>query len=851
MRPFLKLMTILMALSMAVPIIPALGSGPDNDDGVSPLGGQGPLMDIVDHRLINATYNTRIPPTIDGVISPNEWDTAESSFALKSRIPPSWEETGSHIAGPGIMNDSDASHWFWTLYDDDYLYFLFNCSDDNITVDSYPDAFWRDDSIEIAIDGAYDRDENQRTDEGFEDGDTFAVVAGPYDGIAYSLSNANQYARYWGPNRDWFSAVTVHSEENASYYIVEVMIRLNTISNPSPGSRIGLNTGQNDDDDGNTTKEGVIRWQGLDGYAVWQNETLWGDLYFRTHVVADAGVLQVVNQSDVVQFDGSASTSNYPNFTVEGEYTWTFMYDGAPVTLTGPNPSFQFDIPGQYLVTLNVTDGTGSWATDTVNIGVRDTEDPVANAGPDVTVDQGSPVTLDGSASTDNHPDFPEMATFEWFFIDDKVVRLNGMVVEYTFQRPGQYIVRLTVTDPSGDNQATDTMNVTVRDVEAPEANAGADITVDDGQLVSFDGTNSTDNYEIVRMVWEFELDGEPVNLTGKTPKYKFPHPGVYTITLTVFDGDGQFDTDEMTVTVVDVTPPLARAGEVREFNEDVEVTLNAELSFDNVGIVLYNWTITHGGTVLEELEGMKVKYTFTEPGLYDITLYVEDAMGLSSEDTVQYSVTDVTKPVAKAGNDRTVDEDTTVTFTASESSDNVGIESYNWTISAGPGEPTIRRTGESFDYVFTMPGVYTVTLVCTDKELLWDSDAVTVTVLDVTAPAAVPPNSVKVLPGQEVELDGRSSTDNVGITEYLWTYEISGVPFSYTGALINLTFDAQGNNTITLKVTDAAGNTDNATFYVLVEKPKKQEEEPGFGVLMAVAAVSIIAALAKGRRRG
>ena len=849
-RPLVKALALLLAMSMVIPLPAALGAQAPQGDGSSSDGGPAPMIDIIDHRLINSTYTTGMT-IIDGVISRNEWDIAEGSAALMSEIPPSWEETGGHITGPGIQNDADASHRFWTMYDEDYLYFLFNCSDDIIVVDSYPDAFWRDDGIEIAIDGAFDRDEDQRTDEGFIDGDTFAVPADGSEGIAYSMANGNQYARYWGPNRDWTSAVSQHKIDNNSYYyIVEVMIRLNTIDNPAPGSFIGFNTGQNDDDDGSTTKEGVIRWQGLDGYSVWKNETLWGDLYFRTSVTADAGFPKVVNQSDTVQFDGSGSGSNYPDFTITGEYTWTFMYGDELVTLNGMNPSYQFDWPGQYTLTLNVTDGTGSWDTDIVVIGVRDTEDPVANAGPDIIVDQGETVTFDGSLSTDNHPNFPACATFEWFILTDVVVRLYGMVVEYTFEKPGEYFVKLTVIDPSGNNQATHTINVKVRDVEPPVADAGEDITIDDGLLVSFDGTGSSDNFDIVKMIWGFYLDEDLVNLTGWTPKYKFPAPGVYNVILTVYDGDGQFDTDELTVTVVDVSSPIADAGEVLERNEDVEITLNGELSFDNVAIVLYEWRIYFGDELIEELEGRKVQYTFTEPGLYDITLRVTDAMGLFSEDTVQYGIVDVTTPVAKAGEDRTVDEKVTVTISGEESSDNVGILTWEWTISAGPGEPTIRRTGDSFDYVFSIPGVYTLTLVCTDKEGLWDSDAITITVLDVTPPTAVPPSSQTIKVGQEMVFDGRASTDNVGIIKYTWNYEMAGAPFEQVEENITIAFDSKGNYTFTLTVEDAAGNTDMATFYVLVEKKEETEEEPGFGVLIAVAAVALVAVLASGRRR-
>ena len=150
---------------------------------------------------------------------------------------------------------------------------------------------------------------------------------------------------------------------------------------------------------------------------------------------------------------------------------------------------------------------------------------------------------------------------------------------------------------------------------------------------------------------------------------------------------------------------------------------------------------------------------------------------------------------------------------------------------------------------MFSEPGVYTITLTCTDREGKWDSDAIQVTVLDVTSPEAVPPSSVEIKTGQIVEFDGRSSTDNVGIIEYHWHYEMAGAPFDLYGPNITQEFSSKGNYTITLEVTDAAGNSDTKSFYVLVKKPPKKEE-PGFGLLIALLAVTAAGAALTVRRR-
>jgi PGF-CTERM protein len=292
----------------------------------------------------------------------------------------------------------------------------------------------------------------------------------------------------------------------------------------------------------------------------------------------------------------------------------------------------------------------------------------------------------------------------------------------------------------------------------------------------------------------------------------------------------------------------MASAGESRQFNEGTEVALDGSLSFDDVGIVTYRWNVSLAGVQVVLLTGEKPRYNFTAPGLYDITLEVVDGVGLTSSDTVQYRVIDVTRPHADAGGDRVVSEDAQQTFSAGNSTDNVGIIDYNWTI-VRTGSSQVRRTGASFTYAFADPGTYTVTLTVTDAAGNWASSVATFTVKDVTKPVAVGPRSIKINVGQSVVLDGRASQDNVGIVRYEWNYTELGVPIEVTGANVTRVFDAAANYTIRLTVFDAAGNQGTTTFYVNVVKPKAKEKQPGFGALLAVAAAASAAALVATRR--
>ena len=177
----------------------------------------------------------------------------------------------------------------------------------------------------------------------------------------------------------------------------------------------------------------------------------------------------------------------------------------------------------------------------------QDTEPPVANAGPDHTVDEGAQVIFDGSASTDNIG----IVSHTWTFHDGTGdVTLYGVAPGHTFTVPGMYIVTLTVTDVAGRND-TDSLTVIV-DSTPPTAQAGSDQTVDEGAQVTFDGSASTDDVGIVNYTWTFHDGIADRTRYGVAPSHTFTVPGTYTVTLTVTDTAGHPDTDTMVVTVTE-----------------------------------------------------------------------------------------------------------------------------------------------------------------------------------------------------------------------------------------------------------------------------------------------------------
>jgi PKD domain len=100
----------------------------------------------------------------------------------------------------------------------------------------------------------------------------------------------------------------------------------------------------------------------------------------------------------------------------------------------------------------------------------------------------------------------------------------------------------LTVT--SYDSITLDTM--------LPVANAGQNQNAQVGQVVTFNGTGSTDNTGIASYVWNF---GDGTSGTGVTPPHTYSSVGTYTVSLMVIDLAGNSAASTATVTVEVIIP--------------------------------------------------------------------------------------------------------------------------------------------------------------------------------------------------------------------------------------------------------------------------------------------------------
>ena len=156
-----------------------------------------------------------------------------------------------------------------------------------------------------------------------------------------------------------------------------------------------------------------------------------------------------------------------------------------------------------------------------------------------------------------------------------------------------------------------------------------------------------------------------------------------------------------------------------------------------------------------------------------------------------------------------TVDQE--VVFDASESSDENGIESYEWEFPNGESS-----AGRQTTYTFTSPGSYDVVLTVTDVGGLSDSIAQSI---DVSRPAEVPEAQLNYVPeepqrGESVRFDASGSSSSDGaITEYEWTIDEQ----QKYGEEVTHTFEEPGDYSISLEVTDNTDLSDSIQEFITI----------------------------------
>ena len=276
----------------------------------------------------------------------------------------------------------------------------------------------------------------------------------------------------------------------------------------------------------------------------------------------DAGPDQQVYTDQTTTFNGT--TTEDLNAIIQ--VTWDFDDNTTLVNGTSPdllNATHVYTETGVYNATLTVKFDSELNQTESAaaTITVLQNTPPIADAGPDQTLEQTSPqgamVTLNGTGSSD--PD-NDTLTYNWNWTEGSA---TGATPTELFP-VGNTTVTLTVSD--GQYNATDAVNIIVTvDTTAPFVDAGPDVTVEQeshaGTQVTLNGTATDAVSTRFNFTWTengMVLKTE-ANVSETTLVYTF-NLGTHVVTLYATDEANNTGSDDVTVTVIDTTPPEINA---------------------------------------------------------------------------------------------------------------------------------------------------------------------------------------------------------------------------------------------------------------------------------------------------
>lgn len=412
----------------------------------------------------------------------------------------------------------------------------------------------------------------------------------------------------------------------------------------------------------------------------------------------------------------------------------------------------------------------------------------------------------------------------------------------------------------SGDSNEVYLESTSVPVNQPPTANAGPTQMVEEGKIVTLDGSNSIDPDDGIASYHWVQTGGPNATLSDSSSKVAtFTAPDIgpvgasLTFQLTVVDHAGLESTDSCIINITWLNePPQADAGADQTVNEGDMITLDGSSSIDiDGGIASYYWTQISGSKVIL-YDPNSAQATFTAPDVgpegasLTFNLAVTDTYGLQNSDSCIVNISWKNEPPIAIVTPEYMEttEGTLVTLDGSASTDSDdGIVSYLW--SQIEGDPVSLTNSTSSVTTLTAPKSDSFgknlkfKLTVKDRGGLQGAADSTIYVSQNTVPnnpptvtIIKPDNSASFASGASISLTGSAfdSEDGNLTSNLVWTSDLDGQ--IGTGGSVSVLL-SDGTHTITASVTDSGSLTGSASLTITIDSGKH-------GIALTVATYKI-----------
>ncbi len=384
-----------------------------------------------------------------------------------------------------------------------------------------------------------------------------------------------------------------------------------------------------------------------------------------------------VASNPVSAYSATTACHTYPtlfNDSSISAISWSWNYGDATVLDTNQSPTHTYLYPGNYNVSLGVSNIFGCSVSSTQLITVL--PQPIANF-------------ISGLVCAKQNVNFTDatigvsMTNWTWDFGDGTPVN-NLQNSLHLYPLGGIYNVTLIAENTSGCKDTTVKL-ITVNTVPSPLFTAN---TVCLGAVTSFIN-QSTDTVAINQWFYDF---GDGNNSTSQNPNYLYTTPATYNVKLTVTNING-CDSSIIKPVTVNIVPKAI-------YNVDT-VCLGISTLFTDVSTgnpTQWTWDFADGSAIDV---AQNTTHLYTTPGTYPVTLLIQNVFGCK-DSVVKYAIV-YPLPFASFTFDTVC-----ANLPTSYIDQSTSVVSWMWDF--GDGSPV--NTGNSPTHIYSSSGMYNVKLI-------------------------------------------------------------------------------------------------------------------------------------------
>jgi PKD repeat protein len=332
--------------------------------------------------------------------------------------------------------------------------------------------------------------------------------------------------------------------------------------------------------------------------------------------------------------------------------------------------------------------------------------------------------------------------------------------------------------------------------------------------------------------LWDF---GDSATSTEEDPIYAYSAIGVYDVTFTVTDEDGNSNVCSTTATITEEpveneepTISCTFDGTTGIVNEPV--TLEVEATDSDGTIEQYAWDF--GDSATDSTTEDTTEHTYTTANTYTVTVTATDDDGDSASCSGVVIITEEPteeneEPVALCNGPYEAYVGETITFDGSDSYDMDGyLTSASWNFGDSAFASAVSFTGAlteeelQAEHAYDEAGVFTVTLTVFDEDSAYNTCETTATIteepvepVDNPAIAVASANPESGEPTLWVQFSSEGSSGDEPLS-YYWTF---GDGETSTRANPGHYYEEEGTYTAVLTIVDADGDSDSDSVTITV----------------------------------